>query len=117
MTRKRLAGGGRSEQWPLIEKELADWIYHCRITKKVAVPGKLVRAKALKLFEKMAEQIKENPRYDGLDISGQFHASNGWYMNFCKRYNLVLRKPTHISQKEPQFLLSKIVSHIMRVRN
>ncbi|KAK1942311.1 Major centromere autoantigen B [Phytophthora citrophthora] len=55
------------------ERELFEWVRGLK-SRKVPVPPSLVKEKAKLLV----------PKY-GL---GNFQASNGWYYNFCKRFNL-----------------------------
>ncbi|KAG1705946.1 hypothetical protein DVH05_002508 [Phytophthora capsici] len=55
------------------ERELFEWVRGLK-SRKVPVPPSLVKEKAKLLV----------PKY-GL---GTFQASNGWYYNFCKRFNL-----------------------------
>ncbi|CAI5737970.1 unnamed protein product [Hyaloperonospora brassicae] len=55
------------------ERELFEWVRGLK-ARKVPVPPSLVKEKAKLLV----------PKY-GL---GSFQASNGWYYNFCKRFNL-----------------------------
>uniref|UniRef100_A0AAV1TV37 HTH CENPB-type domain-containing protein n=1 Tax=Peronospora matthiolae TaxID=2874970 RepID=A0AAV1TV37_9STRA len=55
------------------ERELFEWVRGLK-ARKVPVPPSLVKEKAKLLV----------PKY-GL---GNFQASNGWYYNFCKRFNL-----------------------------
>lgn len=55
------------------EEELFEWVKGLR-ARKVPVPPSLVKEKARLLV----------PKYS----LGNFQASNGWYYNFCKRFNL-----------------------------
>ncbi|RLN72018.1 hypothetical protein BBJ28_00011808 [Nothophytophthora sp. Chile5] len=55
------------------ERELFEWVRGLK-ARKVPVPPSLVKEKAKLLVPKYA--------------LGDFQASNGWYYNFCKRFNL-----------------------------
>ncbi|ETI48801.1 hypothetical protein F443_07222 [Phytophthora nicotianae P1569] len=55
------------------ERELFEWVRGLK-ARKVPVPPSLVKEKAKLLVPKYA--------------LGSFQASNGWYYNFCKRFNL-----------------------------
>ncbi|GMF49619.1 unnamed protein product [Phytophthora fragariaefolia] len=55
------------------ERELYEWVRGLK-ARKVPVPPSLIKEKAKLLVPKYA--------------LGDFQASNGWYYNFCKRYNL-----------------------------
>jgi hypothetical protein len=72
------------------ERELFEWVRGLK-ARKVPVPPSLVKEKAKLLV----------PKY-GL---GNFQASNGWYYNFCKRFNLttgllVEEKPPTLTSTE-----------------
>ena len=46
----------------------------------------------------------------------KFEASTGWLNRFMKRNNLSLRRKTSVAQKDPDLLVAKLVSYILRVR-
>ena len=46
----------------------------------------------------------------------KFEATNGWLFKFMKRHNLSLRRKTSVAQKDPDLLIAKLVSCILRVR-
>ncbi|KAF4032286.1 Tc5 transposase DNA-binding domain [Phytophthora infestans] len=71
-TRDARKRGGHVMSVPF-ERELFEWVRGLK-ARKVPVPPSLVKEKAKLLV----------PKY-GL---GNFQASNGWYYNFCKRFNL-----------------------------
>ncbi|RAW35435.1 hypothetical protein PC110_g8245 [Phytophthora cactorum] len=71
-TRDGRKRGGHVMSMPF-ERELFEWVRGLK-ARKVPVPPSLVKEKAKLLV----------PKY-GL---GNFQASNGWYYNFCKRFNL-----------------------------
>ncbi|GMF10996.1 unnamed protein product [Phytophthora lilii] len=71
-TRDARKRGGHIQSVPF-ERELFEWVRGLK-ARKVPVPPSLVKEKAKLLV----------PKY-GL---GNFQASNGWYYNFCKRFNL-----------------------------
>ncbi|KAL4117058.1 hypothetical protein PRIC2_012508 [Phytophthora ramorum] len=72
-TRDDRKRGGHSVSVPF-ERELYEWVRGLK-ARKVPVPPSLVKEKAKLLV----------PKY-GL---GNFQASNGWYYNFCRRFNLI----------------------------
>ena len=54
----------------------------------------------------------ENPdRYEG-----DFNGSSGWLQKFMHRHGLSLRRTTSVSQKDPDLLIAKVVSFILRIR-
>ncbi|TDH73967.1 hypothetical protein CCR75_002622 [Bremia lactucae] len=84
------------------EREIFEWVRGLK-ARKVPVPPSLIKEKAKLLV----------PKY-GL---GSFQASNGWYYNFCKRFNLFTgvimedkaQVPAEINDTEPSFDLGKVV--------
>ena len=46
-----------------------------------------------------------------------FEASNGWLKKFMQRNGLSLPRHTSVAQKDPELLVSKVVSYILRFRN
>ncbi|ETK88673.1 hypothetical protein L915_07102 [Phytophthora nicotianae] len=71
-TRDGRKRGGHIMSVPF-ERELFEWVRGLK-ARKVPVPPSLVKEKAKLLVPKYA--------------LGSFQASNGWYYNFCKRFNL-----------------------------
>ncbi|KAG7377343.1 hypothetical protein PHYPSEUDO_011846 [Phytophthora pseudosyringae] len=71
-TRDARKRGGHVLSVPF-ERELFEWVRGLK-ARKVPVPPSLVKEKAKLLVPKYA--------------LGNFQASNGWYYNFCKRFNL-----------------------------
>ena len=45
---------------------------------------------------------------------GAFEASKGWLKKFMKRHGLSLRRTTSVAQKDPDLLIGKVVSYILR---
>ena len=56
-------------------------------------------------------------RIDPDRFNEKFEATNGWLFKFIKRHNLSLRRKTSAAQKDPDLLIAKIVSYILRVRS
>ena len=45
-----------------------------------------------------------------------FIASRGWCGNFMRRHGFSLRRKTATAQKDPSFLVDRLVSYVMHVR-
>ena len=94
--RKRVnrKGQGRKISYPQgLEDKLVAWILEKREVDFVAVSTQMIPLKALSLIK---------------DTNPKFKASDSWVCKFMKRNDLVLRVHTHISQKLPSDLESKI---------
>ena len=106
--RKRLLGAGRKPLSDEMEEKVLEWIVERR-TKMLRVSRKLIRKKAIIVYEDLKRT--DPNRYDE-----KFEATNGWLYKFMKRNNLSLRRKTSVAQKDPDLLVAKIVSYILRVR-
>ena len=106
--RIRLEGGGRKPLSNEMEETLLEWIMERRL-KMLRVSRKIIRKKALLIYEDLKHTAPD--RYDE-----NFEATTGWLFKFMKRNNLSLRRKTSVAQKDPDLLISKIFSHILRVR-
>ena len=106
--RIRLDGGGRKPLSNEMEETLLEWIMERRL-KMLCVSRKIIRKKALLIYEDLKHTAPD--RYDE-----NFDATTGWLFKFMKRNNLSLRRKTSVAQKDPNLLISKIVSYILRVR-
>ena len=106
--RIRLEGGGRKPLSNEMEETLLEWIMERRL-KMLRVSRKIIRKKALLIYEDLKHTAPD--RYDE-----NFEATTGWLFKFMKRNNLSLRRKTSVAQKDPDLLISKIVSYILRVR-
>ena len=96
-------GQGRKISYPQdLEDKLVAWILEKREAEFVAVSTQMIRLKALSLIK---------------DTNPKFKASDGWVRKFMKRNDLVLRVRTHISQKLPSDLESKIKNFRDEVSN
>eukprot|EP00794_Sanderia_malayensis_P013386 gene13386-14759_t len=95
--RKRLDGGGRKPLSESMEERLLEWVFQRR-SKRLRVSRKHIMKKAKVIHEEI------------------FKASKGWLDKFMKRHGLSLRRQTSIAQKDPDLLIAKIVSYILRVR-
>ena len=103
-----LEGGGRKPLSNKMEETLLEWIMEGRL-KMLRVPRKIIRKKALLIYEDLKHTAPD--RYDE-----NFETTTGWLFKFMKRNNLSLRRKTSVVQKDPDLLISKIVSYILRVR-
>ena len=70
---------------------------------------KLIRKKAVIIFGGL--EFIDPDHYDE-----NFEASNRWFFKFMKRHYFSLRRKTSVAQKDPDLLIAKIVSHILRIR-
>ena len=77
--------------------------------KMLCVSRKIIRKKALLIYEDLKHTTPDC--YDE-----NFEATTGWLFKFMKRNNLSLRRKTSVAQKDPDLLISKIVSYILHVR-
>ena len=80
-----------------------------RRLKMLRVSRKIIRKKALLIYEDLKHTALD--RYDE-----NFEATTGWLFKFMKQNNLSLRRKTSVAQKDPDLLISKIVSYILPVR-
>ena len=71
------------------------------------VSRKMIMLKAKSFFD-------ENNAYP--EAREAFGASRGWLENFMRRNNLSLRRRTTTAQKDPSFMIEKIVAYILQVR-
>ena len=46
----------------------------------------------------------------------EFLATVGWLNRFMKRHGLSLRRATNVAQKDPENLIGKLVSFVLRVK-
>eukprot|EP00794_Sanderia_malayensis_P014636 gene14636-16155_t len=106
--RKRLDGGGRKPLNESMEERLLEWIFQHR-SKRLRVSRKLIMKKAKVIHEEIKNA--EPDRHEEI-----FEASKGWLDKFMKRHGLSLRRQRSIAQKDPDLLIAKIVSYILRVR-
>ena len=73
------------------------------------VSRKIIRKKAVIIYGDLK-------RTDPDCFDEKFEATNGWLFKFMKRHDLSLRRKTSVAQKDPDLLIAKIVSYILRVR-
>ena len=106
--RIHLEGWGRKPLSNEMEETLLEWIME-RLLKMLRVSRKIIRKKALLIYEDLKHTAPDH--YDE-----NFEATTGWLFKFMKRNNLSLRRKTSVAQKNPDLLISKIVSYILRVR-
>lgn len=78
--RKRLEGGGRKAQHPVIEEQLADWV-RSRWAEKETVTREMIKREARRLHQESS----------GVD---PFSASEGWLCRFMQRHEISLRSPS-----------------------
>ena len=106
--RIRLGSGGRKPLSEKMEEILLEWIIERR-SKMLRVSRKIIRKKAVIIYG-------DFKRIDPDRFDEKFEATNGWLFKFMKRHNLSLRRKTSVAQKDPDILIAKIVSYILRVR-
>ena len=106
--RIRLGGGGRKPLSEEMEETLLEWIIERR-SKMLRVSRKFIRKKAVIIYGDL--KCIDPDRFDE-----KFEATNGWLFKFMKQHNLLLRRKTSVAQKDPDLLIAKIVSYILRVR-
>ena len=80
-----------------MEDKLHEWVLECRSN------GLIVTTTAIRL---RALQLSKDPQFGMID-SG-FKASPGWCHRFMKRRELALRQKTHIAQKLPSDVDTKV---------
>ena len=97
----RKAFRGNSNKFPLLEKELANWVEDSR-AQGFIISRPMIRVQALKL--------KRLPQHMHQAELSTFTASAGWCTRFMNRYGLVLRVRTKIAQKLPRELETKVMS-------
>ena len=73
------------------------------------VSRKIIRKKAVIIYGDLK-------RIDPDHFDENFEATNGWLFKFMKQHNLSLRRKTSVAQKDPDLLIAKIVSYILRER-
>ena len=101
---KCLKGRGRKVYYQDIEDRLLNWM-NVRREKGGRVTGKALKKECLRLHRLYGNQ--------------SFKASQGWYQNFKKRHNTVMRRTTHISQNPKEItddLISSFQRQIIRLR-
>ena len=106
--RIRLGSGGRKPLSEKMEEILLEWIIERR-SKMLRESRKIIRKKAVIIYG-------DFKRIDPDRFDEKFEATNGWLFKFMKRHNLSLRSKTSVAQKNPDILIAKIVSYILRVR-
>ena len=70
---------------------------------------KIIRKKAVIIYGDLK-------RIDPDRFDEKLEATDGWLFKFMKRHNLSLRRKTSVARKDPDLLIAKIVSYILRVR-
>ena len=71
------------------------------------VSRKVIMFKAKEMFDE---------KNDDPTIRDSFIASRGWCENFVRRHGFSLRKKSTTAQKDPSFLVDRLVSYIIHVR-
>lgn len=102
-----IGGGGRKPLSAKLEEVMLEWI-ESRRSRGLRVSCKLIMKKA----EITHRDMTENNLVDGDD----FKASRGWLCRFMKRNGLSLRRKTSITQQDPERVVAKLVSYVIRVR-
>lgn len=89
---KRLTGGGRKSENPVLEDSLVEWLTEQRKS-GIAISGKMIKL----------ESLRESSNPD-------FKASDGWLQKFKRRFGLSTRQRTSIGQKLPDDSKEKLMS-------
>ncbi|OOY49140.1 hypothetical protein BOV97_13080 [Solemya velum gill symbiont] len=89
---KRLTGGGRKSENPVLEDSLVEWLTEQRKS-GIAISGKMIKL----------ESLRESSNPD-------FKASDGWLQKFKRRFGLSTRQRTSIGQKLPDDSEEKLMS-------
>ena len=99
--KKKHVGSGRKAFYPEAEDKLYNWIIEQR-KKGLAVNYTSVRLQMYKIFKEPVIQV--------LYPTGEheFQGTLTWIQSFMKRYNLLLRRKTKISQKLPEDTKEKL---------
>ena len=104
--RQRLDGGGRKCIDADLEQDLVHWIYEKR-SRMLHVSRKMIMWKAKSIFE----EKNEDPA-----LKDTFLASRGWCEKFMRRHGFSLRRKTTTAQKDPAYMVDRIVAYVMHVR-
>ena len=106
VNRKWLDGGGRNCLDVELDEEVACWVYSMR-QKMLHVSRKMIMFKAKKIFD---DKTTDPASRDA------FVASRGWCRNIMRRYRFSLRRNTTTAQKDPSYLIDRLVSFVMHAR-
>ena len=106
VNRKRLNGGGRNSLDAESEEEVACWVYGMR-QKKLHVSQKMIMFKAKKIFD---DKTTDPASRDA------FIASRGWCEKIMRCHGFSLRPKTTTAQKDPSYLIDRLVSFVMHAR-
>ena len=104
--RQRLDGGGRECIDEDLEEDLVHWIYE-KQSKMLHVSRKMIMWKAKSIFD--AKNEDPATKYS-------FVASCGWCEKFMRRHGFSLRRKTTTAQKDPSYMIDRIVACVMHVR-
>ena len=104
--RIRLEGGGRKALSEDMEARVLEYILD-RQLRGLQVSRKLIMKKAMVIYQDNQET--------GL-AEETFEASKGWLEKIMQQNSLSLRRNTSVAQKDPELLVSKVVSYILHVR-
>ena len=106
VNRKWLDGGGKNCLDVELEEEVACWVYSMR-QKMLHVSRKMIMFKAKKIFD---DKTTDPASRDA------FVASRGWCGKIMRRYRFSLRRNTTTAQKDPSYLIDRLVSFVMHAR-
>lgn len=92
---RQLPGAGRKALFPLLEKELSEWVAE-RNNLGLRVKDRLIESFALKLRERYLDEFRASDNIDHYNIAQleRFQASHSWCCAFKRRYGLVRRRHT-----------------------
>ena len=105
-SKQKLEGGGRKCMDEQLEEDVILWIYDQR-SRMLHVSRKMIMFKAKKLFDE---------KTDDPAVRDSFVASRGWCEKFMRRHGLSLRRKTTTAQKDPSFLIDRLVAYVTRTR-
>ena len=94
---ERKTGSGKKPAFPELEIVLFEWFVRQREERlAVSVPG--LKKQALKVAETLLINQKDDTK---------FYASRGWLTNWMNRFNVSIRRTTHVGQKMSPISLSQ----------
>ena len=86
----------------ILENQIFVWILHAR-REGIAISTKMIIAKAITIDPSFKDKGEENQQR--------------WAYRFINRYNLSIRRPTHVGQKKPANLLSQSTNFVSAFNN
>ena len=103
---QRLDGSGRRGINENLEEDLVHWIDEKR-SKMLHVSRKMIMWKVKSIF---------NEKNDDTTIKNSFVASRGRCEKFMRKHGFSLRRKTTTAQKDPSYMVDRIIASVMHVR-